>query len=437
MAVPDSETVRNQRRELSTWQQIADYLGVSTRTAQIWERHQGLPVHRLRGEKSRVWSFTDELEAWRRKSAAAAALRQEKLGIRLWPWALAVVLLAAAGFTTAYFLTAPGAPARFETAGPLLTAFDANGRKVWSYSLPAATVPLNMADANHSHRHRGLFTDLDGDGKPELLFTYLPNIEPRPGGTMLCFGSTGKLLWSYRPGRVVKRVTGDEYSTYWDLAFTAALRKPRADGGRIIVASHHVYSWPAKVAVLDAAGKTVAEHWHPGWLFTGLLHDLDGDGQEEILLGGINNSYQSYRVEPALLVLDAGFSTGQSAPAPGDTRQIAGLPITQESALVLFPKLPFPGIPGRSAFVETIAPAGAFIEVKIATKPGASGQQTGLHYRFDRHLTCTNLTIDHSFDSDFAAGLPPPSLGATRAAQVTAALQNLLIPSNRFAAPTK
>jgi hypothetical protein len=294
-----------------------------------------------------------------------------------------------------------------------------------------------MDDANHSHRHRGLFTDLDGDGKPELLFTYLPNIEPTPGGTLLCIGQNGKLLWSYRPGRVVKSVSGTEYSTYWDLAFTAALRKPRSDGGRIIVASHHVYGWPAKVAVLNAAGKSVAEHWHPGWLFTGLLHDLDDDGQEEIILGGINNSYQTHRVEPALLVLDAGFSTGQSASAPGDTRQIAGLPITPESALVLFPKLPFPGIPGRRSFVETIAAAGAFIEVKIVSTPGASGQRTGLHYRFDRHLTCTNLTIDHSFDSDFAAGLPPPSPGATRAGQVSAALKKLLIPRNRFPAPTE
>jgi hypothetical protein len=44
----------SERTELSSWKEIAAYLGVSVRTAQHWERNRGLPVRRLAGEKGRV-----------------------------------------------------------------------------------------------------------------------------------------------------------------------------------------------------------------------------------------------------------------------------------------------------------------------------------------------------------------------------------------------
>lgn len=54
--------------ELSTWQEIADYLGVSKRTAQNWKAEKGLPVRQFPGEKSRATAFKPELDAWKRKS---------------------------------------------------------------------------------------------------------------------------------------------------------------------------------------------------------------------------------------------------------------------------------------------------------------------------------------------------------------------------------
>src|ERR1017187_1662896 len=61
----------SERRELHTWQQIADYLGLSIRALQNYERDGGLPVHRLAGQpRGRVWAFTDELDAWKAKALA-------------------------------------------------------------------------------------------------------------------------------------------------------------------------------------------------------------------------------------------------------------------------------------------------------------------------------------------------------------------------------
>ena len=51
---------------LETWGEIASYLGREIRTVQRWEKSMGLPVHRLAGtsDKSRVFAFRHELDAW-------------------------------------------------------------------------------------------------------------------------------------------------------------------------------------------------------------------------------------------------------------------------------------------------------------------------------------------------------------------------------------
>ena len=52
--------------ELSSWKEIAAYLGVGLRTAQIWEQERALPVHRLPGGRGRVIATVAELDAWKR-----------------------------------------------------------------------------------------------------------------------------------------------------------------------------------------------------------------------------------------------------------------------------------------------------------------------------------------------------------------------------------
>lgn len=51
-------------RQLKTWDEIAAFLVVSSRTAQLWEAEHGLPVHRLPGPRGTVFSSTNELTHW-------------------------------------------------------------------------------------------------------------------------------------------------------------------------------------------------------------------------------------------------------------------------------------------------------------------------------------------------------------------------------------
>jgi hypothetical protein len=50
---------------LDSWKEIAVYVGREVRTAQRWERREGLPVQRhFHGKASSVWAFKHEISAW-------------------------------------------------------------------------------------------------------------------------------------------------------------------------------------------------------------------------------------------------------------------------------------------------------------------------------------------------------------------------------------
>lgn len=62
------------RTVLSSWKEIAAYLGKGVRTVQRWERELGLPVRRPRpNERQIVLAFPDELDAWLKRSPQATS----------------------------------------------------------------------------------------------------------------------------------------------------------------------------------------------------------------------------------------------------------------------------------------------------------------------------------------------------------------------------
>ena len=64
---------------LSSWKDIAKYLGKGVRTVQRWERHLGLPVRRPNGasQKSAVLLYRGDVDAWLATRFSARALRNE------------------------------------------------------------------------------------------------------------------------------------------------------------------------------------------------------------------------------------------------------------------------------------------------------------------------------------------------------------------------
>jgi hypothetical protein len=63
------DATRPQR--LDSWKEIAACLKRDVRTAQRWEKLEGLPVHRhLHDERATAYAFTNEIDEWRNKRRA-------------------------------------------------------------------------------------------------------------------------------------------------------------------------------------------------------------------------------------------------------------------------------------------------------------------------------------------------------------------------------
>jgi hypothetical protein len=62
------------RDRMDSWKEIAVYLGREVRTAQRWEKREGLPVHRhVHAKASSVWAFKHEIDAWLHTRSPAAS----------------------------------------------------------------------------------------------------------------------------------------------------------------------------------------------------------------------------------------------------------------------------------------------------------------------------------------------------------------------------
>lgn len=63
---------------LDSWKAIAAYLRRTSRTARRWERHEGLPVHRLsHHDRSSVYAFKSELDDWRAARSTEPPIDQD------------------------------------------------------------------------------------------------------------------------------------------------------------------------------------------------------------------------------------------------------------------------------------------------------------------------------------------------------------------------
>lgn len=75
---PDSE----KGEILSTWKEIAAYLGSGVRTCIRWEKESGLPVHRQEdAPRSRIFAYKSELDAWFKSRLGNGSIRLEQASL--------------------------------------------------------------------------------------------------------------------------------------------------------------------------------------------------------------------------------------------------------------------------------------------------------------------------------------------------------------------
>jgi hypothetical protein len=225
----------------------------------------------------------------------------------------------------------PASACRIE--GATLIVFGRGNAELWRRTFAEEMI----SDVDAPAERRRVFTDLDGDGSTETLFLYAP---ARGGeSSLLCFEADGRLRWRFVPGqKEVVDNRGRSFAPPYIVYAFGVVRSPSLPSSRIVVSSVHHWSYADQVAILDGkTGKLVSEYWHRGHLNRLAVADLDGDGEPEVVLGGVNDAPE-YK-QATVVVFDDRRVSGACSDPQGRV-YFQGMSPGTEKLVVFFPKTP-------------------------------------------------------------------------------------------------
>jgi len=365
----------NGSSRLTGWKEIANYLDVTVRTAQLWEKSRGLPVHRLPGGgKPSVFSTIEELEAWIQSNPdhpspepPSSATPHPRSTGRLRLAAIVAISVVVSAFAIIQIPLGPTSTLVSEVVacsldGDVLKGLDSTGHEVWLWTFP----DMARDHAREQKRHAAcIVQDVDGDGRSEVLLLYRGNDRYKNDARLKCLTPGEKhSRWEHPLGR---RLEKDE--RLFSDAYIGRSVKPVEIGGvlHLILVTRHSPSYPAEVILLDArSGVLVDRYSHPGHLETIALGDLDHDGADELLLGGINNPGPGPGL-PVLVVLDLPFAGehGRSR----QPRDFFGNPGPQELLYLSLPRSDADGVTGVPADVREVGISGEGVVTAVVSSP--------------------------------------------------------------------
>lgn len=381
--------------ELSSWKEIAEYLGTTVRTAQRWEREQGLPVHRAPGERGRVVGNRAELDEWKKVTFTRPRLWNDIRLVRSYAIVVTAILVLAAAAAAGYALVSrPRSPVDFTYKNHVLTALDGTGSVVWR-NVFAEPARENLYDLGSSRENWTWMGDLAPDHPSELVFGhFMASINaPWP---VLCFSRNGLLRWRFSTEKKV-RDTRQEFLPPYHLRGIRVFPSPQRDGSKwIAVSSAHHYDYPCQIGVLDANGALLKEYWHSGHLDTLESGDLDGDEFHELMLGGVNQG----RRQAEFVILDPRVMSGASTQPAGDPHQLQGFSAGTEKAVVLFPRTLLNEKLDEFNMVKTISLQKDSIEVYVQER--AHTPHGGfVIYKLDRNLKVVRIVPSVSLKTEY------------------------------------
>jgi hypothetical protein len=391
-----------QEQQHTGWDEIASYLGVSVRTAQLYEGEYGLPIHRLPGKKGRVWAFSDELNRWKESGPEAergrkadrqtgtAQLRKERW---LWIAAAVTLMIGIAAIASARRFISRGPVSGIRVVQNTLITLGPEGREIWRHVFPQ----LLEESVYTAHPEPGVTWALSHPrehGEPQTLFAEAaPHELPH---RLLAFDPAGRIAWEFQPDRRVFDLRNREYTPPYSIHRLAVISAKNHTSEKVIVSSLHHWSFPSQVAVLDSAtGHLLSEYWHRGHLSHIVVTDLDGDGEPEVILGGVNDAPEY--ATATLVVFDHRWISGASTGRDGSP-QFQGMTPGSEKATVRFPRTPLSqGLEFNR--VSDVSEKGGRIVVVVAE--GTAEADPTVIYELDRALRPVNVGLSETFSDRY------------------------------------
>jgi hypothetical protein len=386
---------------LNGWKEIANHLDVTVRTAQLWEKQRHLPIHRLPGGgKPSVFSTTEELEAWIHCNPGQPVPETRPTEIRRTRWSgrlpIAAVVAVLVVVSILAIVQIPSNPstlvaevATCSMEGQVVKALDATDGVVWLWAYEEMT----EVDSEEWPDGPGcIVQDVNSDGRAEVLFLYLGNDRYKSDARLICnTPGENRSRWEHPLGRRLEK-DGRVFSA----AYIGRLVRPVEIHGslHLIVVTRHSPSYPSEVVLLNAwSGAVVDRYSHPGHLEVIALGDLDLDGTNELLVGGINNPGPGPG-RPVLIVLDLPF-TGEHGRSRR-SEDFFGNPGPQELAYLSLPRSDADEAAGLPAEVREVGISDEGVVTAVVVSPNGR-----LTYTLDlsdmRHPRITSATAQISF----------------------------------------
>ena len=380
---------------LTSWKEIAAYLDRDVRTCVRWEKRYGLPIHRLeRDSKAKVFAYKDQIDEWLVKRLDGEGPRRGRTGpLRLLFQPLPLVFVLGVLAAAYFLLSRPTVPADFHIRGSELVIVDGRDRELWRFNTRLAELKTESDYREHFQEKRLggnyvpiwpriLIRDIDGDAQPEVLFSTQTRFDNEEA-VLICFDRRGGEKWRFKAGG--KLVLGAREIRQEFRIFGFDVDDYDGDGAlEILVLSFHHLDWPCQAALLSPSGKLEGEYWNAGYLMDGSAGDVDGDGQKELLLSGVNNEYRRGCV--------AVFKPGQlrgSSPQNDEAFRFAGLEEGGQSAYILFPNSEI-----HAAMQVVGDPVNHFV-IHDGNGLTAVTTETQIFYDLDRLLVCRDITLSN------------------------------------------
>lgn len=188
----------------------------------------------------------------------------------------------------------------------------------------------------------------------------------------------GELRWEIPLGRP-QTIRGRVFSPYYH-AHHLRWVETRQATYLLVVALHHLW-YPTQVLLLDpATGETISEYWHPGHFNAFLSFDVNNDGSQELLLGGMNNPDHGPG-HPVIAVLDVPFREPTHHP------NLFGPQNSREHSYLVLPRPDLTDVHTHLVGVNTLQ--------RVAPRRFVANTRTAdctlLFYEFDSDLTVIDL----------------------------------------------
>jgi hypothetical protein len=380
--------------ELNSWKEIADFLGVSVRTAQRYERELGLPVRRTGGRKGQaVVGRHDELTVWKARTVLPHLRWWQGVSfLRIYSIVSTAIILVLAMVIALDRMEhySVGKPHNSHWVDAVLHVADQNGREVWHRAFDGAA----STDGVYVRYHG----DLDGDGRVETLVPFVPWQRDSKGGFLYCFSQEGKELWRIEPKKAVAD-REQTFSTLYVLRSYTVFKSPQKDGTLWTAAAFvHHYDYPSVVIVVDSKGKARGEYWHSGHLNGIHSVDLDNDGKDQLVLCGSKNVLS----RAVLLIFDPLNVGGAEALPAGHPQQLRGFTPGTEKATVIFERSRLNRLRDHYNYAYWIGPAtAADRSFQVTVSEALDRTQGYLTYTIRPDLTLSSVVPSDSLRNTY------------------------------------